>query len=148
MSKAGSSLLRTTLVRAADHARKQDPQLARIYYVQMVERGKDHLGAVCVVAAHLAQRTWAVMHRGMPYIIRNTDGRPVEPDQAKTIITNHWTVPTQVRARRRNKKMGKAPQQVLTAQAKPSAQGASKRGDLPHPASSPATTNPVNRRTA
>ena len=35
MSKAGSSLLRTTLVRAADTARKQDPQLARIYYVQM-----------------------------------------------------------------------------------------------------------------
>jgi hypothetical protein len=31
MSKAGSSLLRTTLVRAADNARKQDPQLARIY---------------------------------------------------------------------------------------------------------------------
>ncbi len=29
-SKAGSSLLRTTLVRAADHARKVDPQLARI----------------------------------------------------------------------------------------------------------------------
>ena len=38
MSKAGSSLLRTTLIRAADHARKQDPQLARVYYVQMVER--------------------------------------------------------------------------------------------------------------
>jgi transposase len=47
MSKAGSSLLRTTLVRAADTARKQDPQLARIYYVQMVERGKNHLGALC-----------------------------------------------------------------------------------------------------
>lgn len=31
MSKAGSSLLRTTLVRAADNARKVDPQLARIY---------------------------------------------------------------------------------------------------------------------
>lgn len=31
MSKAGSSLLRTTLVRAADHARKADPQLARVY---------------------------------------------------------------------------------------------------------------------
>ena len=40
MSKAGSSLLRTTLVRAADHARKLDPQLARIYYLQMTERGK------------------------------------------------------------------------------------------------------------
>ena len=63
MSKAGSSLLRTTLVRAADNARKQDPQLARIYYVQMVERGKDHLGALCVVAANLAERSWAVMNR-------------------------------------------------------------------------------------
>src|SRR6266568_3620298 len=39
MSKAGSSLLRTTLVRAADTARKQDPQLARTYHTQMVERG-------------------------------------------------------------------------------------------------------------
>jgi transposase len=30
MSKAGSALLRTTLVRAADTARKQDPQLGRV----------------------------------------------------------------------------------------------------------------------
>ena len=42
--QAGNRLLRTTLVRAADHARRQDPQLARIYWTQMVERGKDHLG--------------------------------------------------------------------------------------------------------
>jgi Transposase IS116/IS110/IS902 family len=55
MSKAGSALLPTTLVRAADNARKQDPQLARIYYQQMTERGKDHLGALCVVAACLAR---------------------------------------------------------------------------------------------
>ena len=61
MSKAGSSLLRTTLIRAADHARKLDPQLARIYHVQMTERGKDHLGALCVVAANLAERFWTVM---------------------------------------------------------------------------------------
>ncbi len=66
ISKAGNRLLRTTLVRAADTARRQDPQLARIYYVQMVRRGNDHLGAVCVVAAHLAERAWAVMDRGMP----------------------------------------------------------------------------------
>ena len=59
-------------MRAADHARKQDPQLARIYYVQMVERGKDHLGALCVVAANLAERTWAVMNHGMPYVICDT----------------------------------------------------------------------------
>jgi transposase len=123
MSKAGSSLLRTTLVRAADNARRTDPQLARIYYVQMVERGKDHLGAVCVVAANLAERFWAVMHRGMPYVICDTDGRPVDPDEAKAIIAEHWTVPADVRARRRSKKAGKAPQTVRTGQRL--------RGDLP-----------------
>jgi transposase len=74
MSKAGSSMLRTMLVRAADTARKQDPQLARIYYVQMAERGKTHLGATCVVAAHLAGRAWQVMHRESPYVLRDIDG--------------------------------------------------------------------------
>jgi transposase len=148
MSKAGSALLRTTLVRAADHARKQDPQLARVYYVQMVERGKDHLGALCVVAANLAERAWAVLHRGMPYVVCDTHGHPVDPDQAKAIIARHWTVPPEVRARRRSTKAGKAPQKVHTGQSKPHAHGASTRGDLPRPASStghppPSTRTPV-----
>jgi transposase len=143
MSKAGSSLLRTTFIRAADTARKLDPQLGRIYWVQMVERGKDHLGALCVVAANLAERTWTVMDRGMPYVICDTDGRPVTPAEAKTIIADQWTVPNDVRARRRSKK-GKAPQKVLAGHSKPHAQGAGKRGDLPRPASSTATRHPVN----
>jgi transposase len=136
MSKAGSSLLRTTLVRAVDTARKQDPQLARIYYLQMVERGKDHLGATCVVAAALAERAWTVLRRGEPYVIRDTDGRAVTPVEAKIIIAEHWTVPAEVRARRRSKKAGKAPKNVLTGQLRPSAQHAGKRGDLPHQPSS------------
>ncbi len=123
MSKAGSSLLRTTLIRAADHARKQDPQLARIYYLQMVERGKDHLGALCVVAANLAERAWAVMNRAMPYVICDTNGRPITHDQATTIIAEHWTVPAEVRARRRSTKKGKAPQTTRA--------GRHARGDLP-----------------
>ena len=123
MSKAGSALLRTTLVRAADTARKQDPQLARIYYLQMTERGKDHLGALCVVAACLAERAWTVMRRGQPYLICDTGGRPVTAVQAKTIIAERWTVPPDIRARRRSKKTGKAPQKVL--------EGQHARGDLP-----------------
>lgn len=116
MSKAGSSLLRTTMIRAADNARRQDPQLARIYYLQMTERGKDHLGALCVVAATLAERAWTVMRRGQPYAIRDTDGRPVTPAEAKKIIAGYWTVPPEIRARRRSKKTGKAPQKVLEGQ--------------------------------
>ena len=128
MSKAGSALLRTTLVRAADTARKQDPQLARIYYLQMVERGKDHLGATCVVAANLAERAWTVMNRGEPYVTRDTDGRAVTPTEAKTIIAEQWTVPVEVRTRRRSTKAGKAPNNVLTGQSKPRT---GQRGDLP-----------------
>ena len=104
MSKAGSALLRTTLIRAADTARKQDPQLAKIYYTQMVERGAEHLKAVCVVAGALAERAWAVMNRQMPYVICDIDGEPVTPDQAKRIIAEHFTVPDEVRRRRRSTK--------------------------------------------
>jgi transposase len=148
MSKAGSSLLRTTLIRAADNARRVDPQLARIYHVQMVERGKDHLGALCVVAANLAERFWTVMRRGMPYVICDNDGKPVTPAQANAIIAEQWAIPPEVRARRRSKKMGKAPQQVLEAHEKSDARRPNKRGDLPHPRSSrPHTTN-VKQRTA
>jgi hypothetical protein len=148
MSKAGSRLLRATLVRAADHARKQDPQLASVYYVQMVERGAGHLKALCVVAGRMAERAWAVMHRRMPYVICDTTGEPVTPEQAKKIIAETWAVTADVRARRRSRKTtkaGKAPQQVLTGHDKPHAQGAGTRGDLPHARSS--ASNPNTSRT-
>ena len=74
MSKAGPSLLRSTLFRAADTARRQDPQLARIYYQQMTERGATHLKACCVVAGHLAERAWTVLNRGTPYVICDNNG--------------------------------------------------------------------------
>jgi len=139
MSKAGSSLLRATLVRAADNARKQDPQLARIYYQQMTERGKDHLGATCVVAATLAERAWTVMRRGTPYVICDTDGQPITPGQAKAIITERWTVPPEIRARRRSKKTGKAPQKVL--------EGQYARGSLPRGTTPPHRERPVKQTT-
>lgn len=147
ISKAGSALLRTTFIRAADTARKQDPQLARIYYVQMVERGAPHLKALCVVAGHLAERFWAVMHRGMPYVVCDTDGNPVAPEQAKAIIAEQWTVTADVRTRRRSrkKKAGKAPQQAPAGHARSGAQGADKRGDLPRTSSSKDTRRTVKK---
>ena len=140
ISKAGSRLGRAALIRAADHARKQDPQLAKIYYTQMVERGAEHLKALCVVAGRLAERAWAVMRRRMPYVVCDTDSTPVTPGEAKKIITEQWTVPAEIRSRRRSKKTmtkaGKAPQQALTGHVRSDAPGVDKRGDLPHPRSS------------
>jgi transposase len=140
MSKAGNRLLRTTLIRAADHARRQDPQLAKIYYTQMVERGADHLKACCVVAAHLAERLHAVLVRGMPYVVCDTDGTPVDPTTAKQLIAEQWTVPREVRARRRSRKTphtraGKAPQHILAGHDRSDPRRADRRGDLPRVAS-------------
>ncbi|MEQ4306301.1 transposase [Plantactinospora sp. B6F1] len=154
MSKAGSRLARATLIRAADWARKQDPQLARVYHQQMVERGAEHLKASCVVAARLAERLWTVMRRRMPYVICDVDGTPVTPPQAKRIIAEHWTVTEETRRRRRSSKRraGKAPQQVLTGHDQKDARSVRTRRPSPHESSvtpsrtvkqhGPLTTNP------
>jgi hypothetical protein len=113
----------------------------------MIERGNDHLGAVCVVAAHLAERTWTVMDRGMPYVVWDTDGTPVTAEQAKQIITERWTVAEQVRQRRRSRK-GKAPQHVLQGHVH-GARGATRRPS-PSPPSfgrPPTRVKPAHPRT-
>jgi hypothetical protein len=149
ISKAGNRLLRTTLVRAADNARRLDPQLARLYYVQMVQRGKDHLGAVCVVAAHLAERAWTVMDRGMPDVVCDTDNTPVAPEQAKQTIAERWTVPEEVRRRRRSRttkgkaltKSSQDMQQALKAQRGDPPRGPVLAGGTP---TSSHSTNPLD----
>lgn len=145
MSKAGSSLLRTTLVRAADNARRVDPQLARVY-LQMAERGKDHLGALCVVAANLAERFCAVMNRQMPCVICNTDARPITPAEGKAIIADHWTVPVDSGPNAATRSWGPS----TGARGKGEVRR-SRRRETRQPSPPPSfreTTEPVNRRIA
>jgi len=129
MSKAGPSLLRATFVRAAGTARKQDPQLARIHYLQMTERGACHLKACCGVVGHLAERAWHVLDRGTPYVICDNNGNQVTAEQARKIIAERWTVPEDVRKRRRSRTMAGNALQAATT-------GPDRRGDPPRPRSS------------
>jgi hypothetical protein len=92
---------------SANVARKIDPQLARIYYVQMVERGAHHNKAVCIVAAHLAGRAWTTLRRGTPYVLRDIDGTEVTVAEGKAILLERYQVPEAVRRRLRTKKAGK-----------------------------------------
>ena len=141
MSKAGASWLRDQLVMSANVARRIDPELARIYYVQMVERGAHHNKAVCIVASHLAGRAWTTLRRGRPYVLRDLDGTEVSVAEGKAIVAEHFTVPEDVRRRRRTRKTrGKAPQ-VLEARVESASRRGDKRGDLPRgPISSSAST--------
>lgn len=95
----------------------------------MTERGATHLKACCVVAGHLAERAWTVLHRGTPYLICDNNSNPVTAEQAKKIIADKRTVPEDVRKRRRSRKLArKAPQTAAT--------GPDRRGDPPRPRSS------------
>jgi transposase len=119
MTKAGPRALRSQLVQSANTARKLDPQLAAVYHAQMTQRGATHRKALCVVAARPAERSWLTMARGEPYVVWDLQGQPVTPEQAKRLIAEHFTVPPEVRCRRRStKKAGKAPHKALEAQGK------------------------------
>jgi transposase len=116
ISKAGPRRLRDQLVNSANTARKLDPQLAAVYFTQMTERGAHHQKALCVVASRLAERAWVVLSRGEPYVIRDVDGTPVSSAEARAIIAERYTVPEDVRRRRRSRKHArKAPHRVLEA---------------------------------
>jgi hypothetical protein len=75
----------------------------------MVERGKDHLGALCVVAANLAERAWTVMNRGTPYTICDTDGRPITANQARRSSRNASPFPTKSGPAAAARKRGRPP---------------------------------------
>ncbi len=136
ISKAGPRRLRDQLVQSANTARRVDPQLAAVYFTQMVERGAHHQKAVCIVAARLAERAWVVMSRAEPYVIRDVDGTPVSPAEAHAIIEEHYRCPEDVRRRRRSRKSArKAPHQVLKAHASGQTRHrVDSRGDLPRTA--------------
>jgi len=101
LTKSGDRLLRTALFLAADAARKEDPQLARIYHSQIVDKGNHPIQAVCAVATALAGRLAAVLREGRTYTIGDVDGIPVNPTIARRIISERYTVPPDVRAARR-----------------------------------------------
>lgn len=132
MTKAGNPKLRRMLYRAADTARKEDPQLARIYWVQMVERGANHTKALAVVAAHLARRLWRTLERQSAYVVRDVDGTELGRAEAKRIVAERWTVDEETRRRRRSKKaVGKVPHQVLKGREQNGARSASTRRPSP-----------------
>jgi hypothetical protein len=100
-TKAGDACLRDALFLAADHARRQDPQLAARYWRLMVREGKHHNSALCSVGAVLLTRIAACLRDGVPYVLQDVDGRVITPDEGKAICAQRYTVPAEVRAARR-----------------------------------------------
>lgn len=101
ITKAGPNWLKRQLYLAADWARRLDPQLAKVYYDQMVKYGHHHTHAVCAVATRLADRLFICYRDNRPYELRGLDGSPISPTAARAYIADNLTVPEEVRDRLR-----------------------------------------------
>lgn len=99
INQAGPELIKKYAYIDAETARRFDPQLAALYYDQMVHKGKHHNQAQCAVATHLLDRVLAVLRKGEPYELRDVDGSPVTTEQAQAIIAERYAVPREVRQR-------------------------------------------------
>lgn len=99
ISQAGPDLIKKFAYLGAETARQWDPQIAALYYDQMVEHGKHHNQAVCACATHLLDRIWTILKEERPYELRDVDGTPVTVERAREIIAERYTVPKQVRQR-------------------------------------------------
>jgi len=100
-TKQGDACLREALFMAADHARKVDPTLAARYQRLMTDTAHHHTAALCTIAAVLLTRIVACLRSGQPYQLRDVDGRPITPAEGRSIVTQRYRIPPEIRAARR-----------------------------------------------
>jgi len=107
MTKAGPPIIRWALYQAGQIGRRYDPQLAWVYYREMVHHGKNHKQAMGAVMSHLAARVLTVLREGRPYELRDTEGKPVSREEARGLLSR-YRVPEEIRRekRRRNPARG------------------------------------------
>jgi transposase len=111
VTKAGPNLVKATAFLNAGIARQWDPEIAAIYYRQMMDQGKHHLQAVCACATHLLTRIYAVLRDERPYQLRDVDGTPVDKHTARRICQTRYQVPQEVR-QRNNRRVRRARQEA------------------------------------
>ena len=86
-----------------DIGRRWDPQLAAVYYSEMVYHGKNHRQAMGAVMSHLGARVFAVLKEDRPYELRDTEGKPISKDDARRLILSKYQVPEDIRRERRRR---------------------------------------------
>jgi len=107
ITKDGPSRYRRALYLASDTGRQWDPQLAKVYYDQMVYKGNCHTQAVCAVSTHLVGRIIRVLKDKRPYELRDLEERPITQKEAKILIKRELTVPEEARERTRSRRKKK-----------------------------------------
>jgi transposase len=108
-TKRGDACLRAALFQAADRARLVDPQLAARYQRLMCDSGRHHNSATCTIATVLLTRIVACLRAGTPYELRDIDGRAITDAEGRSIVTERYQIPTEIRRSRRTTTHAPAP---------------------------------------
>jgi hypothetical protein len=103
MTKAGPSIMRLALFQSGDIGRRWDPQMAAIYYRQMVYHGKNHKQALGAVMSHLGARVWKVLLEDRPYELKDMEGKSITRDDARRLILAKYHVSEDIRKERRRR---------------------------------------------
>lgn len=112
MTKAGPATMKWALYQAGQIGRRWDPQLASVYYRQMVYHGKNHKQAMGAVMSHMGARIFTVLREDRPYELKDTDGRSLGALAARALIMTKYHVPEDIRQARRKsrgEKTGSSP---------------------------------------
>lgn len=104
MTKAGPATLKWALYQASQIGRRYDPQLASVYYREMVHHGKNHKQAMGAVMSHLGARVLSVLRKNEPYKLRDTKDNPITPEEARRLILSDLQVPEEIRKERRRRR--------------------------------------------
>jgi transposase len=108
MTKAGPATVKWALYQAGQIGRRWDPQLASVYYRQMVYHGKNHKQAMGAVMSHIAARVFTVLREDRPYELKDTEGKSIDVLAARDLIMAKYRVPEDIRQERRKSKGRKA----------------------------------------
>ena len=104
MTKAGPAVMKWSLYQSGQIARRFDPQLAWVYYREMVHYGKNHRQAMGAVMSHIGARVLAVLREDRPYELRDIDGRPITNEEARRLILLNYQVPEEIKRERRRRR--------------------------------------------
>jgi transposase len=108
MTKAGPAIMKWALYQAGQIGRQWDPQLALVYYRQMVHHGKNHKQAMGAVMSHMGARVFRVLREDRPYELKDTEGKSISKAAARVLILAKYQVPEDIRQERRRRKGRKA----------------------------------------
>ena len=133
MTKAGPAIMKWALYQSSQIGRRFDPQLAWIYYHEIMNNGKNHKQAMGAVMSHIGARILAVLRENKPYELRDLQGKPITWENARRLILANYQIPEEIKQERRRCKSDGLPAKVRNRRREMKARRAHEAATAPQP---------------